>query len=636
VTQGYLPSHAASASADIWVRFYDTETLGTGTLLFEEDEGTVPLTGGIYTITIGAVSGGITDSALDEPEVWVELTVDTVVHPRTRLFSVPYSIKAISAEQLVIPDTFDAAVTLDSSGELLVGSLLSGGGELSLFDSHAARALHLIGDAGDTGSYLSLYGGTRPYHDIRFFIDPWDSRTGQDGGALLELVNSSFDLQTTVRIDADDSADTSTYRGGAQIELFNGQSPTNRATIRIDASDVENGFERDGVIEIRDHDGHPALLLHSTRVANAPTFSMWMGDGSFETVELFGQETVEEGARLNLYDANGAQTVKLDAQDLTADGGAVLELRNRHNDRGVIVDGDDDTPLDDGGEILVFNGVENVDRVTVWINGSDAEFGYNNQGAIRIFDDNTHEAIRLHSNITNDAPEITLLNDSRIETVRIIAQDGATADQGGQIDLYRGDGLLTVDIDSNEGGSQGAAIKLYDAAGAAGGNPTIELDADYGGAGIGRVITDELQITGGCDLSEQFDVSAVDGPVEPGMVVSIDPQRPGELVVSSKPYDQKVAGIISGAGGIKPGMLMAQSGSIADGAYPVALTGRVWCWADASFGAIEPGDRLTTSSTPGHAMTASDRQSAPGAVIGKAMSSLTEGRGLVLVLVQPQ
>ena len=79
-----------------------------------------------------------------------------------------------------------------------------------------------------------------------------------------------------------------------------------------------------------------------------------------------------------------------------------------------------------------------------------------------------------------------------------------------------------------------------------------------------------------------------------------------------------------------------QRGTVADGEHPVALTGRVWCWYDASCGATEPGDRLTTSATAGHAMKVTDVSRAPGAVIGKAMTMLAEGRGLVLVLVQPQ
>jgi hypothetical protein len=122
----------------------------------------------------------------------------------------------------------------------------------------------------------------------------------------------------------------------------------------------------------------------------------------------------------------------------------------------------------------------------------------------------------------------------------------------------------------------------------------------------------------------------------PGMVVSIDPERAGDLTVSTQAYDKRVAGIISGAGGVKPGMLMGQEGSIAHGDRPVALTGRVYCLVDASLGSIEPGDLLTTSDTPGHAMKAKDHEKAQGAILGKAMTSLESGKGLVLVLVTLQ
>lgn len=153
----------------------------------------------------------------------------------------------------------------------------------------------------------------------------------------------------------------------------------------------------------------------------------------------------------------------------------------------------------------------------------------------------------------------------------------------------------------------------------------------------GRTVTKVLQITGGSDLSEQFDVQAHDRlQPEPGLVVCIDAANPGELVVCSEAYSTVVAGVISGAGGVQPGMLMGQDGTAADGEHPVALTGRVYVWADASQGAIQPGDLLTTAAAPGHAMRAADRDRAQGAILGKAMTALEEGTGLVLVLVSLQ
>jgi hypothetical protein len=152
----------------------------------------------------------------------------------------------------------------------------------------------------------------------------------------------------------------------------------------------------------------------------------------------------------------------------------------------------------------------------------------------------------------------------------------------------------------------------------------------------GRTRTEVLEITGGSDLSEQFEIKAEEQKVEPGMVVCIDSSNSGNLVVSQKAYDRTVAGIVSGAGGVKPGMLMGQKGTMADGEYPVALTGRAYCRADASNGPITPGDLLTTSDVAGHAMKVTDYESAQGAILGKAMSSLNDGKGLVLVLVSLQ
>ena len=151
----------------------------------------------------------------------------------------------------------------------------------------------------------------------------------------------------------------------------------------------------------------------------------------------------------------------------------------------------------------------------------------------------------------------------------------------------------------------------------------------------GTTRTKILEITGGADLAEPFDIAESD-LLAPGTVVSIDPEKAGQLRIASQAYDRKVAGIVSGAGNIQPGMVMGQDGTIANGKHPVALTGRVYCKVDADYGSISPGDLLTTSNTPGHAMKASDGNKAQGAIIGKAMTSLEKGQGLVLVLVSLQ
>ncbi|CCH53747.1 hypothetical protein BN8_02868 [Fibrisoma limi BUZ 3] len=151
----------------------------------------------------------------------------------------------------------------------------------------------------------------------------------------------------------------------------------------------------------------------------------------------------------------------------------------------------------------------------------------------------------------------------------------------------------------------------------------------------GTTSTKVLKITGGADFAEHFDIGP-DKTILPGTVVSIDPAKPGQLRVARQAYDKTVAGIVSGAGDVQPGMLMGQAGTLASGQHPVALTGRVYCRVDAQYGAIRPGDLLTTSPTAGHAMKASDGGQAQGAILGKAMTALDAGTGLVLVLVSLQ
>jgi hypothetical protein len=149
----------------------------------------------------------------------------------------------------------------------------------------------------------------------------------------------------------------------------------------------------------------------------------------------------------------------------------------------------------------------------------------------------------------------------------------------------------------------------------------------------GNVSVCTLSIRGGCDLAEPF--ATTEPEIEKGAVVVIDREHPGQLKLSTHEYDTRVAGVVSGANGINPGIAMHQE-NVLEGGQNVALSGRVYVQVDASNGAIEAGDLLTTSATAGCAMKVTDHARAQGAIIGKAMSTLAEGKGMVLVLVSLQ
>ena len=136
------------------------------------------------------------------------------------------------------------------------------------------------------------------------------------------------------------------------------------------------------------------------------------------------------------------------------------------------------------------------------------------------------------------------------------------------------------------------------------------------------------------DCAEDFDVSGAD-KVDPGTVMVLGSE--GFLSQSEQAYDKRVAGVISGAGDYKPGIVLDKRQLPGNGnRQPVALMGKVFCKVDAQFGAIEVGDLLTTSPTPGHAMKTSDPLKAFGAVIGKALRPLAEGQELIPILIALQ
>jgi hypothetical protein len=134
------------------------------------------------------------------------------------------------------------------------------------------------------------------------------------------------------------------------------------------------------------------------------------------------------------------------------------------------------------------------------------------------------------------------------------------------------------------------------------------------------------------DCAEDFAISGTDA-VEPGTVMVIDQE--GALQPSQRAYDKRVAGVISGAGDLKPGIILGKQPS-QEKRKPIALLGKVNCKVDAHYAPIQVGDLLTTSPTPGHAMKAEDPLMAFGAVIGKALRPQPQGQGLIPILIALQ
>lgn len=139
--------------------------------------------------------------------------------------------------------------------------------------------------------------------------------------------------------------------------------------------------------------------------------------------------------------------------------------------------------------------------------------------------------------------------------------------------------------------------------------------------------------TGSSDIAEYFPVA--EDP-EPGTVMVIG--EDSKLQSSGKAYDTTVAGIVSTAPGVALGT--NENGNV--GETLIAVAGRTPCKVDASYASIKPGDLLTTSDTPGHAMKAQPvvigevEIYRPGTTLGKALEPLDSGTGVIEVLVTLQ
>lgn len=157
----------------------------------------------------------------------------------------------------------------------------------------------------------------------------------------------------------------------------------------------------------------------------------------------------------------------------------------------------------------------------------------------------------------------------------------------------------------------------------------------YGKGRIAGFFEGDVEVKGDirlvqADCAEDFDIADT---AEPGTVMVLGEE--GALHQSHQAYDKRVAGVISGAGSYKPGIILDKHESETK-RLPIGLLGKVYCKVDAQTSPIEIGDLLTTSSTPGHAMKATDPLKAFGSVIGKALRPLQEGTGLIPILIALQ
>lgn len=182
---------------------------------------------------------------------------------------------------------------------------------------------------------------------------------------------------------------------------------------------------------------------------------------------------------------------------------------------------------------------------------------------------------------------------------------------------------------------------------------------DTGTAGTYKGLYADERTGGSIDVAEY--IYDTNENTEPADVVVADAGNNESVIKSSKPYQTSVVGVIS----TKPHMTMGmelvvdeKTGEPLPDAKPaarLALTGRVPVKVTGENGPIVPGDLLTTSSTPGHAMKWSlldvtrardfeemklilaENEKRRNAVIGKAVEAFEgSGTGKIMILIALQ
>ncbi|MDP0490215.1 MAG: hypothetical protein Q7Q71_04105 [Verrucomicrobiota bacterium JB023] len=620
---------------------------------------TIPVTNGHYSVHLGDTDltnmDALPASVFEEENIALRIWFDDGVNgsqqlsPDRRFVSTAFALNAANVQDGAIGPSKIAANSI-TSGQLAAGSVTSSEISGNSIDTTKIVNGTLLGEDFAEGSIMGsalanpLEVGAA---DENGTVNVWDSSYGLqsvklDGGnhrietygadgllqtrlwgpsyGEVQLYDASEDNFNTVRLSSQESLLALQIPGGAlrlsnedNLHLYAKASSANGGILSLYQLDGQNGVNLQGDANgggfgtFYQADEQPGIELD----ANGNDITFYQDDD-----DIGLRLTAASSGAISVRDSDGTTAVSISGSGNSttyyADDGSI----------GVLIDGESSG----AGYLSVRN---NTGSTRVAIDGE----GLNDGGSIVVDDETGTQTVRLlGAQASGKGGSLTLYEDDGSATVALRQDTGS--ERGGEIILYDGDGNSRIDMEASESGEDGAQIVLRDATGAA----TLTLDGEFGAGGASRVTTGTVQITGGSDLSEQFEISDGMSEIapEPGMLVCIDPENPGALKPSSRAHDRTVAGIISGAGGINPGMLMGQVDSIADGEHPVALTGRVYCMVDDSNGEILPGDLITTSDTPGHGMKVVDHEQARGAIIGKAMTRLEGDSGLVLVLVSLQ
>lgn len=470
---------------------------------------------------------------------------------------------------------------------------------------------------------------------------------GQGIDAAIALQNGSGENRIALNTsDATVNIGGNGAAGTAYLYRSDGDNTTTTlATVQIDGQEANiflGGNGAEGDIELKDSANNNRIRL------DAANSNLWMGgNGANGDMLLFrstGDNTTTAVATIHL--SGGSGDMRLGGNGVNGD----ITLNSDTNQNRVRLFGDANLWMGGNGadaDIVLFQSEgdnQTLEQASIHLDGQTADLRMGNRGAqgdITLRSRDNRNRVRLlgdgnlwlgGNGADGDVVIYRTNGDNQTLEQASIHLDG----EAGSINLKGTNNLNRVRVDGGGGniwlGGNGADgdLVLFKSDGD---NVTLENASIHLNGDTGNIRCNDVIIPG-ADFAEDFDIhdSIVD-TLEPGTVMVLG--RDGKLHESTQAFDRKVAGVVSGAGKYKPGITLDKQPSLGH-RMPIALSGKVMCKIDASYGSIEVGDLITTSPRKGYAMKADDPFKAFGAVIGKALADFPEGEGMLPILVALQ
>jgi hypothetical protein len=284
-----------------------------------------------------------------------------------------------------------------------------------------------------------------------------------------------------------------------------------------------------------------------------------------------------------------------------------------------------------------FEGTVNVrdqsNQATIRLQANNGRIGVGangKNGTVNVYDSADHATVRLQGGEgrvgvggNTKSGTVNVYDKDNHATIRLQGEQGRAGiggnTQSGTVNVYDKDNHATIRLQGAQGrvgvggNSVDGELNIYDAENHA----TIRLSGKTGDI-----------ILANADCAEAFPVADT-ATALPGTVMVLDDD--GTTMPSSRSYDTRVVGIVSGAGPYRPAIVL--NGQMEERHTTLALIGTVHCNVVADGEPIRAGDLLTTSPVPGHAMRATDPARSFGAVLGKALKPFAAGQGTIPVLV---